>query len=293
LESEMKYVTFNYDYTHEYLGMSIDFSVINQVTFEMRNKIQQLLEDYNINKKASTPATLQLFESRQLSPLSDDVKAKLRSGNARLLFLSINTHPDILLPVNFLETRVNHYNSDDWRKFLRIMYYLFETIDLKMVLKCHNNDYFIRVYADASYAVHSTDRRSQSGLVVTYCGAVIVARSGKQTLVTKSSTEVACSDSFSYAIVIKSIPDELNVRCDGIVLHQDNQSTIKLIKNNKPTSQRTRHIDTRYFFLRERVDTHLITVEYTPTEQMVADMLTKPLMGDKFKTLRKLLMNDE
>jgi hypothetical protein len=74
--------------------------------------------------------------------------------------------------------------------------------------------------------------------------------------VTKSSTEaelVACSDSLVYGIVIKIILDELGVSHRGILMHQDNLSTIALLNNSKPSSIRTKHIDIRYFFLRDRM----------------------------------------
>ena len=52
----------------------------------------------------------------------------------------------------------------------------------------------------------------------------------------------------------------------------------------------TRHIDIRYFFIKDRIDTGDITVEYLHTKSMIADYLTKPLVGELFYKLRDLLL---
>ena len=121
----------------------------------------------------------------------------------------------------------------------------------------------------------------------------MISKSTRQKIVTKSSTEaelVACSDVISIISGFKALIDELGFPIKGVQLHQDNQSTIHLIKNNKPTSQRTKHIDIRYFFLRNRNESDL-SIIYAPTTDMVADLLTKPLQGQQFTRLRSMLLN--
>jgi hypothetical protein len=68
-------------------------------------------------------------------------------------------------------------------------------------------------------------------------------------------------------------------------------STIAMIKNGISKCDKTRHMNVRFFWTKERVDNGEIQIVYTPTDDMVADILTKPLQGDKFLTLRRLLLN--
>ena len=75
------------------------------------------------------------------------------------------------------------------------------------------------------------------------------------------------------------------------VRYQDNQSTTRLLKNGKSSSDRTKHIKIRYLWLKDRVDSKDVLVEYMPTGDMLADLLTKPLQGDLFIKLRRFLMN--
>jgi hypothetical protein len=76
------------------------------------------------------------------------------------------------------------------------------------------------------------------------------------------------------------------------VLFQDNQSAIKLEVNGKSSSNRTKHISIRNFWLKDKVSQGDIVIEYLPTEDMIADLLTKPLQGELFYKFRKQIMNE-
>ena len=56
------------------------------------------------------------------------------------------------------------------------------------------------------------------------------------------------------------------------------------------SSDRTRHIDIRYFFIKDIIKREAIDIHYCPTEQMIADFYTKPLQGGLFKALRDYIM---
>ena len=73
---------------------------------------------------------------------------------------------------------------------------------------------------------------------------------------------------------------------------QDIQSTMLLVRNGQQSSGKaTRHIDVRYYFIKDQIDQKLMRLEYCPTDIMVTDVLTKPLQGTQFRCLRALLLN--
>jgi hypothetical protein len=80
-----------------------------------------------------------------------------------------------------------------------------------------------------------------------------------------------------------------DIKC--AIVFQDNMSTMTLIEKGRSTSSRTKHINIRYFFVKDRVENGEITIKYLPTEEMVADLLTKPLQGQLFRKLRQKLLN--
>ena len=75
------------------------------------------------------------------------------------------------------------------------------------------------------------------------------------------------------------------------ILYQDNQSAIRLEKNaQRSSSRRTRHLDIKYFWVRDRLRTGGVEVIYCPKESMVADYFTKPLQGAIFRKLRDIVI---
>jgi hypothetical protein len=114
------------------------------------------------------------MEHQDLPLLSDQHQSQLRSGIAKLLYLSINTRPDIAL-------RIGRFDSDDEKKFLRVLYYLNETPELAIKLQCDDDDP-IHVFTDASDRIRSIDRRFQTGVV----------QLGQATLIARSRQAEAC-----------------------------------------------------------------------------------------------------
>ena len=75
------------------------------------------------------------------------------------------------------------------------------------------------------------------------------------------------------------------------MIKEDNQSAIQLVNNGKSNSSRTRHIAVRYYFISDRIKSGEIVVQYLETSEMIADILTKPMVGAQFIRLRTLLLN--
>jgi hypothetical protein len=71
---------------------------------------------------------------------------------------------------------------------------------------------------------------------------------------------------------------------------QDNQSTIKLMGNGRPTSELSKHIRLGYFWVYDLIVKKIIKLVYCPTEFMIADIMTKPLQGSLFRIMRVRIM---
>ena len=82
------------------------------------------------------------------------------------------------------------------------------------------------------------------------------------------------------------------VKVGDTVVYQENMSSMLLEKNGQSSSsKRTRHMNIRYFFVKDRVALNEIQIEYCPTEDMIADFFTKPLQGKQFYKLQDCMMN--
>lgn len=292
LRSKFKEITIHDGKVHSYLGITWDFSSSLSVKVSMDGYTNDLLEFSGVTGDVKTPATDQLFAIRAATPLDADAKASFHTLVAKLLYLAKRTRPDVLLPVSFLTTRVQKPDEDDLNKLNRVLKYLNGTKELGIVLTVQD-PIRIQAFIDASYGVHE-DGKSHSGLVVTLGGGPILTKSTKQRLVTKSSTEaelVAASDFASEALASREFLIAQGHAVDPAVVLQDNQSTIAMLDNGISKSDRTRHIAIRYFWTKERVDNGEMQVSYVGTDEMTADVLTKPLQGEKFLKLRAKLLN--
>ena len=148
-------------------------------------------------------------------------------------------------------------------------------------------------WVDAAYAVHP-NMRGQTGGVMSMGIGILHGRSSKQKLNTKSSTEselVGVSEYIPFNLFIINFLSEQGYKIENNLLYQDNQSAIRMEKNGRNScTGNSRHIDVRYFFVKDRIDKKEIKVEYCPTEQMLADFFTKPLQGGLFRKFRDVIM---
>jgi hypothetical protein len=119
--------------------------------------------------------------------------------------------------------------------------------------------------------------------------------STRQRLNTRSSTEaelVGVDDAMTGVIWTRNFLEHQGINITDNVVYQDNQSAILLENNGAASSgKRTRHLDVRYFFVCDRIGSGEMRVEYCPTGDMVADILTKPLQGSLFRKFRAALLN--
>ena len=147
---------------------------------------------------------------------------------------------------------------------------------------------------DASNAVHQ-DCKGQTGGLMTIGKGDIYSTSVKQKINTKSSTEieiVAVDDVMPQIMWTKYFLEAQGYTNNDIILHQDNMSAMLLEANGSMSStKRTKHINVRYYFIKDRIDSKYLKLRWCSTDMMLADFFTKPLLGPKFWEFRKLIMN--
>jgi len=144
---------------------------------------------------------------------------------------------------------------------------------------------------DAAYGVHP-DGVSRTGIMLFILGICIGAWTHKQKIVTKSSTEaelVALTDGCGHAIWMRNFLIHQGYTADPILIYQDNRGVIDLMNGNLVPSQRTKHLNIRYFFAGGKIREGEIVLEHKATEDMVADILTKVLSGATVHKLVKLI----
>ena len=74
----------------------------------------------------------------------------------------------------------------------------------------------------------------------------------------------------------------------AVIIHCDNQGAVALAKNPQAHA-RSKHIDIQWHYQREKIEDKTVEFRYVPTEDQVADGLTKALSKDKFIAFRNAL----
>jgi hypothetical protein len=207
----------------------------------------------------------------------------------------MRARPDLLTAISFLTSKVKAPDEDDQKKLIRTLSYLKSTIDLPLILSA-DGSHIVKWWVDASFATRK-DMRSQTGVAMSMGRGAIFSMARKQRLNTTSSTEaevVGADDAMPQMIWTRYFLQEQGFEISRNVLYQDNQSAMLLEKNGTgSSSRRTRHINIRFFFIKDRISGGEIELEYCPTDQMVGDYFTKPLQGAKFFFFRKIIMGED
>jgi hypothetical protein len=296
LKEKFKSITVNEGSVISYLGMNFHLDYKNgQVKVTMDKYVEDVLQVCGVDGNARTPALSDLFcVDLKSPPLSSQDREHFHSMVAKLLYLAKRVRPDLLTAISFLATRVREPTVQDKVKLERVCKYIRCTKDKCIVLKANGED--VVAYVDASHAVHSKDGRSHTGVYVTLGAGPIYVRSTKQKLTTKSSTEaelVALSDALPMLLWIREVLIEVGyMREDqAMKIMEDNKSTIALVKRGSPSSESTRHINIRFFFISDRVKAGHVAIIYCQTESMLADYFTKALVGAAHHDMVDLVMN--
>ncbi|CAJ1938132.1 unnamed protein product [Cylindrotheca closterium] len=175
---------------HEYLGMTLDFSKRGKVKVRMDDYVNRMLNEFPVkfkeNEGCKTPASNNLLSIGKGGKVDDEKRETFHTFIAKGLFLSKRARLDIAPTISVLSTRVQKPNETDWKKLVKLMYYLNGTKGMHLTLSAKDLRTF-KWYIDASFAVHP-DFRSHTGGVLTMGEGGLQIISKKQKLNSRSST---------------------------------------------------------------------------------------------------------
>ena len=223
--------------------------------------------------------------------LSAEEHAKYREIVGAILYIATVSRPDVAVAVGLLSRVLEYPNAATLEAAYRVLRYLITTkvLGLRWTV---GGDTTLSGMSDANWAVV----KSTSGYVFFLCQAAIAFIAKKQIAIAMSSTEaeiMAASLAALEAVFLRGILSEmLCVQKQPTVIGIDNQGAVALAKNYISNS-RTKHIECRHLKIRELVEEMMVLPEFVPTDENVADIMTKPLGRAKFEKFRKILLNHE
>lgn len=255
-----------------------------KVSMHQRGYTREILDRFGMSdcKPVTTPMDIGAKLKKNETPNEDDLKLPYRELVGAITYLSSTTRPDIAFAVSYLGQFNNCFGSEHWKAAKRVLRYLRGTLDLGLVFK--SNSDLIKEFVDADWGSCCDDRRSYTGYIFLFNGCPVSWDAKKQPTVALSTTEaeyMALTECAKESIYLRRFLRELGFYSSAhIVVYCDNRSGLKLAENPVFHS-RSKHIDLRHHFIRDAIQNDQLIVEYIPSEQQIADFLTKGLPRPK------------
>jgi hypothetical protein len=291
LKKHVKKITVKDGADFEFLSLEIS-QKDGGIDVSMSKYVRSLLEEWGGTEKSASPAEPDFMKDDESSvKLGAAEKEIFHRRVARLLFLAKRIAPDILLAVSVLAGHVKEPTLQDWDRLDRVYRYLNGSKD-RVLQFWRGGKVEVSLFVDAAFACHA-DMKSRTGAVLLCCGCFVAAWTSKQTQNTKSSTEselVGLTDECGWLIWARNWMLEQGYPPMVPVIYQDNTSVVDILKRGPSAQLRTRHLGIRHHFVGDLIKRDEVKIEYCRTEDMVADMLTKPLIGQQFRKLRDVLV---
>nr|GEW44158.1 ribonuclease H-like domain, reverse transcriptase, RNA-dependent DNA polymerase [Tanacetum cinerariifolium] len=203
----------------------------------------------------------------------------------------LHTRPDLSYSVGLFSRFMQEPEEQHMKAIKKVLRYVKGTKDYEITYK-HNGGNKIHEYSDSSYGVNTQEVKGTTGIIFYYGESPISWSTQKQATVALSSCEskfIAATAAATEALWLKRLLSRLtHLDEEKITILVDNKSAITLMKN--PVFHgRSKHIDTKYHFIRECVERDDIQVEFVSEDYQKADILTKALPKIRFLTMRQLI----
>jgi hypothetical protein len=289
----------------EEMKQEFEMSLIGELTYFLGMQVKQTSEGIFISQAKFAKDLVKRFgldgKSHARTPMSTNVKISAdltskevnptlyRSMIGSLLYLTAS-RPDIASGVGVCARFQANPKESHLTAVKRIIRYVNATVNYDICFSRETN-IVLPGYSDADWAGNADDRKSSSGGCF-YVGTNLVAwMSQKQASISLSTAEaeyIAAESCCTQLLWMKKLLCDYGFTQDTMVIHCDNTSAINISKNPVQHSQ-TKHIDIRHHFIRDIVESRKVALMFIPTENQLADILTKPLHGSRFESLRKAI----
>ena len=266
------------------------------VELDQEQYLDKTLTKFGFPKAVSREVNIPMAGYDNLRPAATNDKridaTWYRERIGSLMYAMVYTRPDIAFALGRLSQFMQDPAEHHAQALKHLMRYLRSTISLRISFGPIGK---LVVYSDADWASDKTDRKSITASVGMIGGGPVFWASKKQTAVATATTEaeyVAMSYTAKQGQWVAQILRDLGFGGYVAKNHQtvdtrgDNQGAIALAKNPHLT-ERSKHIDISYHYVRDLQEKNRVDLKYVPTNEMVADGLSKPLPTTLFNSFMK------
>ncbi|KAH9793888.1 hypothetical protein KPL71_004697 [Citrus sinensis] len=279
------------------LGMEICRDKKNRsVWLTQKSYLKKVLERFGMDDKTKpvcTPLAPHFKLGSSSCPKSQEerdymARVPYASAVGSLMYAMVCTRPDISQAVSMVSRYMHDPGKSHWLAVKWILRYLYGTVDVGLLFKKDCGQQCVG-YCDSDFAGDLDKRRSTTGYIFTLGGGPVSWRSILQSTIALSTTEaeyMVATEAVKEAIWLKGLLGDLGVIQENITVFCDNQSVIFLAKN-QTYHARTKHIDVKYHYVREIIESGVVLLRKIDTKDNPSDMLTKKAHCAELRKERK------
>ncbi|KAJ9567714.1 hypothetical protein OSB04_003680 [Centaurea solstitialis] len=251
--------------------------------------IDKILKKFRMDesKKGFIPMQHGIVLSKTQCPISSQDQDKMKSvpyasAIGSIMYAMLCTRPDVAYSVSVTSRYQQNPGEPHWVAVKKILKYLRRTKDMFLVFGGSEDEISVNGYSDASFQTDIDDFRSQLGYIFTLNGGAISWKSSKQDTIADSTTEaeyIAASDAAKEAVWLRNFLSDLRVVASvsrPIDILCDNSGAVAQAKEPRE-HHKSRHVLRKYHLIRDIIGRGDVRICKIPTEENVADPLTKPL----------------
>lgn len=274
----------------------------NSMILSQQGYLEKLSDKFSM--KGSKPTRQPITSQFQLSSVQCPTTAlEIRymenvpysSAVGSVMYSMVCTRPDLAHAISVLSRYMSNPGREHWLAMKWLLRYIGSTTDIGLMYKKNGNQIDVEGYVDSDYAGDRDSRKSTSAYFFLVCGNCVSWKSQLQPVVALSTTEaeyIAATEAVKEGIWIQGMLQELQIYGGVATVFSDSQSAIHLCKN-PVFHDRTKHVEIKYHFIREKVTQGVIKIEKVSTEENPADVGTKVITLSKFKRYLELLGIDK
>jgi hypothetical protein len=266
-----------------YLGMHVEQKP-GEIRIHQKKYIDEIVAKYGFTQSA--PVKTPLDKNVKLTKQDDytshpKFRTEYQSKVGSLNFASNQTRPDIAFATGYVARYASNPNQTHMDAVDRIFAYL-KNDPGKGIVYTGKHGLHLTGFVDSDFAGCEDSRRSTTGWVFTLAGGPVSWSSQRQKTVATSTMDaeyIAGAEAAKEAVWIRNFINDLRipgVHIDTVPLYIDNNSALRLTRNPEFHS-RSKHIDVKHHFIREKVDERVINTQRVETKDNLADVFTKAL----------------
>jgi hypothetical protein len=285
------------------LGVKIDQNLERgTIRISQRSYIDNILkslgyDEMGQHRKVGTPLPPNIHLTKDSSPQNAEEAEEMKhipylQTIGQLMYLMLWTRPDLCHAIGVLSRFGANPGPEHWSALKHVLRYVASTRDYGITYSKKNTRNEVVAYSDADWAKDRDTRRSTTGMLVTLAGGALSWKSKLQPTTAQSTLEaeyMAASSTSREVMWLRQLYCDLVGPLDSpTILYCDNNGAIATTKD-QVFHDRSKHIDVKYHYIRERQEDKDIEVKYLSTKNMAADCLTKSLPRIKLEECLKLM----